>query len=700
MAALIPANISFLRTSGDDVLPVSFSSFSRKSGRKAADQGHHYAQFNLGVCYEYGKGVGKDVARAVECYRKAADQGNADAHSKLGLCYEHGKGVSKDGTRAMQLYRKAADQGHGAAQSNLAAMTVEGGGGLSQDWVAAAKLFELAAKNSDQLSDKLCLAWLLWTGRGVDQDIIRAQALAAQVRSRARNAKLLVQPVAIGPFWPTVLKWFYSTTWFDSMTTPGTGLSQVAPEPQPDNTVTTPNGGPLRNASEPQPNNTTTMLEAGPQKGGVLDDLALTKTERKYLSQVLGRENDLDAIEEERRDIVKDPCMRRYYLALQQTLCGMFVGAQACQSGLVKKRHDLLTQGAIEASSKIVGLLPVYGHLAEGVVKSAAQEVADYFAGKNAERIARAGGTDGALVSEGVARYLVFARKGELSSVPRDAYEKAVSKVVKADVEKMMTWIKSESDLSTIREESDVTGEQVVRRLVAAAEPSWAQTITLAAAPGPAVAAQSQLGGSAGAAGAPDSSQTVDVETFRKLVSEMDGLKEQMRKIKATMPNEGTAAFEIDAGGGQAFVQVQSQESATGGASRADTLNLQRDFAQLCVVVDELKGRIDFYEKRGFRASIVVRAKGFLSTKRGSKLRRLSARDGPGWIRLVDEVERPAPSAPVTSWAAAAAAAREETRSGRTALCTDRGSALGRSTGCRENVRRNRLDGDDGPWGQ
>ena len=47
--------------------------------RKAADQGLAEAQYNLGVAYLEGSGVGKDRAEAAKWFRRAADQGMEDA---------------------------------------------------------------------------------------------------------------------------------------------------------------------------------------------------------------------------------------------------------------------------------------------------------------------------------------------------------------------------------------------------------------------------------------------------------------------------------------------------------------------------------------------------------------------------------------------------------------------------------------------
>ena len=59
-----------------------------------------------------GTGVAKDKAEAVSWYRKAADQGHAVAQFNLGVCYAKGTDIAKDKAEAVSWYRKAADQGH------------------------------------------------------------------------------------------------------------------------------------------------------------------------------------------------------------------------------------------------------------------------------------------------------------------------------------------------------------------------------------------------------------------------------------------------------------------------------------------------------------------------------------------------------------------------------------------------------------
>jgi hypothetical protein len=58
---------------------------SKPAEPKLTDQGDAATQFNLGVFYERGQGVPKDLGKAAELYQKAADQGYASAQYNLSL---------------------------------------------------------------------------------------------------------------------------------------------------------------------------------------------------------------------------------------------------------------------------------------------------------------------------------------------------------------------------------------------------------------------------------------------------------------------------------------------------------------------------------------------------------------------------------------------------------------------------------------
>jgi TPR repeat protein len=56
-----------------------------------AEQGDADAQFLLGLRYYQGNGVAKDFVEAVKWYRKAAEQGHLFAQMSLGYCYKDGE---------------------------------------------------------------------------------------------------------------------------------------------------------------------------------------------------------------------------------------------------------------------------------------------------------------------------------------------------------------------------------------------------------------------------------------------------------------------------------------------------------------------------------------------------------------------------------------------------------------------------------
>ena len=94
--------------------PSAFELFSL-----SANQGNTTAQYYLGDCYYYGRGVKIDNISAVKWYTKAAEQGNAYAQDQLASCYEHGNGVDIDLDKALEWYNKAAESGCAYAQCHL-----------------------------------------------------------------------------------------------------------------------------------------------------------------------------------------------------------------------------------------------------------------------------------------------------------------------------------------------------------------------------------------------------------------------------------------------------------------------------------------------------------------------------------------------------------------------------------------------------
>jgi len=141
--------------------------------RKAAEQGHTKAQFNLGVLYDKGQGVAQSSSEAEKWYtkaaergdvdaqtslgpkwyRKAAEQGDAEAQYNLGLSYANGHGVEQSDTEAVKWYRKAAEQGYAPAQNNLGRKYAEGEG-VEQSDAEAVKWFRKAAEQGNETAQR------------------------------------------------------------------------------------------------------------------------------------------------------------------------------------------------------------------------------------------------------------------------------------------------------------------------------------------------------------------------------------------------------------------------------------------------------------------------------------------------------------------------------------------------------------------
>ena len=129
------------------------------------------AQCNLGICYEYGRGVEKNDAKAVEWYQKSAEQKNARAQNHLGNYYYRGDYLKQDYTEAVKWYRKAA-KNDANAQCNLGNCYYYGNG-VDKNMEEAIKWYRKAAKQDNARAQKHlgdCYAY----GKGVDKNMEEA----------------------------------------------------------------------------------------------------------------------------------------------------------------------------------------------------------------------------------------------------------------------------------------------------------------------------------------------------------------------------------------------------------------------------------------------------------------------------------------------------------------------------------------------
>ena len=132
--------------------------------------------------YGNGRGVPQDHAAAMSWFRKAAEQGHAEAQYNLGVMYEEGHGVPRDYTAAVSWYRKAAEQGDAKAQNNVGIMYAHGQG-VPLDDVQAHKWFDLASSHYDASEKEIRESAVR------NRDIVAAKMTPAQIAEAQKLAR-------------------------------------------------------------------------------------------------------------------------------------------------------------------------------------------------------------------------------------------------------------------------------------------------------------------------------------------------------------------------------------------------------------------------------------------------------------------------------------------------------------------------------
>ena len=87
--------------------------------KKGADLDDTQSLYCLADCFFNGNGIGQDLHKALALFQKSADQGNPDAQFQIGVCYYNGIGVDVNHLQAVEWYKKAAAQNHPGALNNL-----------------------------------------------------------------------------------------------------------------------------------------------------------------------------------------------------------------------------------------------------------------------------------------------------------------------------------------------------------------------------------------------------------------------------------------------------------------------------------------------------------------------------------------------------------------------------------------------------
>ncbi len=89
---------------------------------QAAKQGHADSQLEIGIMYEKGRGISQDYQKSYQWFQLGAEKGNPRAQYRLGLLYKKGLGVEPNHEEAMRWFHRASEQGYLLAIGYLSKM--------------------------------------------------------------------------------------------------------------------------------------------------------------------------------------------------------------------------------------------------------------------------------------------------------------------------------------------------------------------------------------------------------------------------------------------------------------------------------------------------------------------------------------------------------------------------------------------------
>ena len=118
---------------------------------KAALLGNTRGKYCYARCLYHGNGVEQDYEMALWLFREVAEEGEDDALFYIGLCYENGFAVKKNIQRAVGFYEQSARHGDGYCCANLARLYADGFNGQKPDYKKAAGYYLDALSRGDAL---------------------------------------------------------------------------------------------------------------------------------------------------------------------------------------------------------------------------------------------------------------------------------------------------------------------------------------------------------------------------------------------------------------------------------------------------------------------------------------------------------------------------------------------------------------------
>jgi hypothetical protein len=140
--------------------------------RKAAEKGSHEAEYKLGACYAFGRGVPQDAREAARLYGLAAEGGIVEAQYNLAVCYGRGEGIERNEEKMLKWLKIAADQKLFSAQLFLGRLYRDGQA-VPQDQRKGIELITASAnQGAAEAQYELSLCYEI--GNGAPQDMVQA----------------------------------------------------------------------------------------------------------------------------------------------------------------------------------------------------------------------------------------------------------------------------------------------------------------------------------------------------------------------------------------------------------------------------------------------------------------------------------------------------------------------------------------------
>ena len=156
--------------------------------QKLSDRGYPFAQYYLADGYASGlfnKGK-EDYGSAFPLFVSASKHGHAESGYRAALCYEFGWGSRKDLAKAVQFYRQSASKNHPGAMTRLGRACLSGDLGMSK-YREGLKWLNRATESADVQYNAAPYHLGLLYETGYGEDIFQDEAYAAKLFTQAAD---------------------------------------------------------------------------------------------------------------------------------------------------------------------------------------------------------------------------------------------------------------------------------------------------------------------------------------------------------------------------------------------------------------------------------------------------------------------------------------------------------------------------------